>query len=505
MLPGEPTTLIGLDINTTRARAVGRPLDGMPRNLMLDGDQADMPLMISLAGRRPVVGHSGRSFCRQAPYLTCQSFLPWLGQPRLWAAGRHRLNAGQALSLVFAHLKALCSQAQTMDLVIPAYLSHEQGQMAADLATKAGLMVYGWLTTPLAATLGAFAEQPWFGPALVVDVDDHALTWSGVTLQGGQARVYEVQAFPSLGMGAWTNKLLNAVADRCIRQSRRDPRDSAEAEQALHDQFDEVLSACSRGQIAELVIQMAHWGQNLILRPEEVIGTCASLLDRALAPLAGLRASLPVESSPGVLLVTAAASRLPGLMAALEEKVGRSVPLPTSEPPEEDFGEALFEDEACRAAVSILSVDVPARAACELAGRGDLPRGFLSAAPLPPPLPFSPGVAGLSNPGPARIQFRNQDYLLRGKSFVLGRHPECDLVFDSTLYPSVSSRHCEIIFDCRSYVLRDRSRNGTLVNERPVIHEIVLQAGDWIRLGPGGPLVRFLGQAADQIKLMTTA
>ena len=44
-----------------------------------------------------------------------------------------------------------------------------------------------------------------------------------------------------------------------------------------------------------------------------------------------------------------------------------------------------------------------------------------------------------------------------------------------------------------------------MVNECPVIQEMVLHAGDWIRLGPRGPQVRFLGHAADQLKLMTTA
>ena len=38
-----------------------------------------------------------------------------------------------------------------------------------------------------------------------------------------------------------------------------------------------------------------------------------------------------------------------------------------------------------------------------------------------------------------------------------------------------------------------------------MIGEMVLQAGDSIRLGPGGPLLRLLGRAADQLKLMTTA
>jgi pSer/pThr/pTyr-binding forkhead associated (FHA) protein len=88
--------------------------------------------------------------------------------------------------------------------------------------------------------------------------------------------------------------------------------------------------------------------------------------------------------------------------------------------------------------------------------------------------------------------------------FVLGWHSECDLVFESDSYPTVSGRHCEIMTERRHYLLRDRSRNGTLVNERPVVHEIILQAGDWIRLGPGGPLLRFLGQSTDQLKLMAS-
>ena len=127
----------------------------------------------------------------------------------------------------------------------------------------------------------------------------------------------------------------------------------------------------------------------------------------------------------------------------------------------------------------------------------ELPRGGIEVAPLPAPLP--------AEAGQARVQFRNQDYPLRGRVFLMGRQGDCDLVFDSELYPTVSGRHCEIVYERRAYVLRDHSRNGTLINDRPVIGERVLQAGDWIRLGPAGPLVRFLGQSADQLKLMTTA
>ena len=83
-------------------------------------------------------------------------------------------------------------------------------------------------------------------------------------------------------------------------------------------------------------------------------------------------------------------------------------------------------------------------------------------------------------------------------SFSLGRDPGCDLVFESELYPHVSARHCEIIFDRRAYVICDRSRHGTLVNDRPVEQQAPLHSGDWIRLGPRGPVLRFLGTTSSR-------
>jgi predicted component of type VI protein secretion system len=59
--------------------------------------------------------------------------------------------------------------------------------------------------------------------------------------------------------------------------------------------------------------------------------------------------------------------------------------------------------------------------------------------------------------------------------------------------------------DRLGYLLRDRSRHGTLLNDRPMTNQTPLHAGDWIRLGPNGPVLRFLGQTAEQRRLMTTA
>ena len=96
------------------------------------------------------------------------------------------------------------------------------------------------------------------------------------------------------------------------------------------------------------------------------------------------------------------------------------------------------------------------------------------------------------------------DVLGRGL-FSLGRQHGCDLVFDGAAGQSVSPRHCEIIYERRQYVLCDRSREGTLVNDRLIADPEVLRPGDWIRLGPNGPLLRFLGRPGSVRGRVTTA
>jgi pSer/pThr/pTyr-binding forkhead associated (FHA) protein len=139
--------------------------------------------------------------------------------------------------------------------------------------------------------------------------------------------------------------------------------------------------------------------------------------------------------------------------------------------------------------VQVLPAEAPARAAHGLAAaacRGDVPAGPLEAAPLPPPQPV--------DAGPARLHFHGHEHVLRGRPFLLGHHPTCDLVLDAALYPAVAARHCEVVYEGRAYVLRDRGSQAVWVNGRPVVQQLPLHPGDWIRLGIDGPLLRFMGQ-----------
>jgi len=223
------------------------------------------------------------------------------------------------------------------------------------LAVKAKLPWLGSMSSALAVGLAAHAEHPYSGRALILDVDDHTLSWSAVEI--GPERVFVVaeQSVPLLSLLAWKRRLLDGLAERCIRHSRRDPRDSGQAEQALFDQLDQVLEAASQNQTAEAVVRAASWFQDLLLRPEEITQFCAPLVRHTLRELAQVP-DLNNDGKASWILLTEGAGRLPGLVPALQE-----------------WGQVEME-------VSVLPPNAVARAAHDLAGRivrGDLPHGHL--------------------------------------------------------------------------------------------------------------------------------
>jgi hypothetical protein len=350
-------SLIGLELNSTRARAVAGPGEVPPRSLALDGQGGDLPMALSLENRRPEVGRAGLALCRRLPHLTCTNFLSELGERRDWGAGRKRIDSSKALASVFEQLRSACKGSKGLVASLPSYLNRVQADLAAKLAEKAKLPWLGSVSAALAVALAAHAEHPWEGRALVLDVDDHALSWSAVELGPDRIFIVAEQSVPSLSLLAWKRRLLDGLAERCIRHSRRDPRDSGEAEQALFDQLDAVLDATSQGQPAEAVVRAASWFQDLLVRPEEITQFCAPLVRQTLTEL-GQAPDLRQNGKATWLLLTEAVGRLPGLTKALQE-----------------WGDAETE-------VSVLPPNAVARSAHDLAvrvARGDLPHGHLDA------------------------------------------------------------------------------------------------------------------------------
>jgi hypothetical protein len=502
-------TLLALDLNATRARAVSGPPGGFPLPRPLDPPALELPLIVSLEQKKPEVGVAGLHLCRQKPFAVCQDFLAHLGttgpETRKWKYGPHCLESAEALALVFQRLGPACADGSGVLLSLPTYLTDGQAALVSSVAKKAGLRILGSVPGALALALAAHADQAWFHSVLVVDIDDHALTLSIVAAEHDLATVLETQTLPHLGLRVWKDRLLNSLADRCVRQSRRDPRESPLAEQALYEQLDEVLDACREGRMTQISLQGKQWYISLVIHPDEALAFCGGLVHQTMMEIEALWHA-PWRGAPAGVLLSATAGRLPGLVPSLQICLDEWLavaggPKSGTDDGVEDFGEDLLSDGGGATNLVVLSADAPARAAHVLAGqigRGDLPAGHLGkSAPLPLPQP--------ADAGPPRLAYQGQEYLLNQPAFVLGRQRGCNLVFDGDVYLSVSARHCEIVFDRRSFTLFDRSREGTWVNDSPVAGSVPLHPGDSIRLGPEGPVLRFLGQGPDLKPLMTTA
>jgi FHA domain len=498
-------SLHGLDVNATRLRAASGLLGDYPYPELLASPHADLPLCVHFEGRTPAVGANGLRVCRKTPRAVLYGFLARVGEPV--ASGRRAQQTApeplKALKLIFQQVHRQCNRTDGTVLALPAYLTPHQVDLVLGVAGQAGISLLGSIAAPLAAALTAHAEQSWQGACLVIDADDHAATITTVSGQGGHAQILDSRTLPHLGLRNWRERLLNALSDCCILESRWDPRDCPEAEQGIFDQLDVVLESALAGRISKVTIQHGHRYQNLVLQPRDPVAFCSGLRHELLREIAGLLHAPWPDCAPSAILVTAAAAHLPGVVVALQQLAAEWVaPAGRAKQPRtslEDFGSGLLDDAGSEAlAVVILPPDAAARGAHSVGAnfqRGDILRGHLpAAAPLPLPQPLEAG--------PARLHFQGQDFMLGVMPFTIGRQPGVDLLFDGEQWPHVSARHCEIIFDRRAHLLRDRSRDGTLVNDLQATDAVQLRPGDWIRLGPAGPLLRFLGQSVD---LRTTA
>ena len=76
---------------------------------------------------------------------------------------------------MFERLLPSCQMARGVVLALPGLFSPTQASYLSPLADKARFPLLGSVRTPLAAAHTAFAADPWSGPALVFDIDDHAL------------------------------------------------------------------------------------------------------------------------------------------------------------------------------------------------------------------------------------------------------------------------------------------------------------------------------------------
>jgi hypothetical protein len=387
---------VGLDLTSSRVRGVSVG-SGKQRTLHLDGTAEELRLFVHLDARPSQVGRAGFAIARKLPHSLCSGFLPLLGHPRTWPAGRHDLTADDALGLAFDKIRGpVIADSDAAAVVLPSYLTAPQVAKLVEAAAKAKLPLKGTAVAALAVAahrsrmilggpdddavpvgslkrdsgpvpvVGPASDGDWVVPirpdepgpggVVVIDADESALTATAVALEDGEARLVGSAAWPKLAWKLWMDRLVDAVADRCVRVCRRDPRDSADAEQALFEQLPDALDLSAQGHAVTVAVRAAHWFQELTHRPADLEGYCSGLAKQASEGVRELVGSVGLPAPPKAVWLTAAAGRLPGLAGS------------------------VYRNSFVRTAVDTLPENAVAEAAAALAARwqtGELPRSHL--------------------------------------------------------------------------------------------------------------------------------
>jgi hypothetical protein len=333
------TRAVGLDLTASRVRA--EAVASKSRALVLDEPDAELLLFISGERRSLEVGRAGFAACRRLPHLVCSNFLPSLGHPREWKLGRHALAAEAALGAAFDKIrKPVTAETDAIALALPAYLAPAQVARVTAAAGRSRLPLKGTAVGALALAADrahtilagkpaapAAPEADWVvplrpaaggpGALVVIDADEFALSAALLSVEEDVVRMVGSAVWPRLALKAWKDRLLDAVADRCVRLCRRDPRDSAEAEQALFEQLDEAIDRARAGQRMSLSVRTAHWFQDVMQQPEEFEAHCAALARLAGDSVRDFANGIGLAEPPRAVWLTDAAGRLPGLVRAV--------------------------------------------------------------------------------------------------------------------------------------------------------------------------------------------
>lgn len=333
------TRIVGLDVNASRFRGVSVG-GGKYRALAFDDPAEELALVLTGERRTAEIGRAGVALCRRLPHLVCSNFLPSLARPQEWRAGRHTFTAEAAFGLALDKIRGpILAESDAAAIVLPVYLAPDQIVRAVITATRAKLPLKGTAAAPLAvvaaraaallnakpapgapAKSGIVPIRPnasGTGSVVVVDADEHALSASIVSYTRDGAKLLVSAAWPRMGVRVWKDRLLDAIADRCIKLCRRDPRDSAEAEQALYEQLDEALERSRAGLKVSLTVRTAHWFQDIEHPADEFDHYSAALAQSSAEALREFVAGSNLDVPPRTVWLTHDAGRLPGLAKAV--------------------------------------------------------------------------------------------------------------------------------------------------------------------------------------------
>jgi hypothetical protein len=237
--------------------------------------------------------------------------------PSLEALGLHAPPGVRRADLAHAHLRslreALPEPPSEAILAVPGFWDRTALGLALSLARAAGFPVVGLLDSAVAGA--AFFARA--GELLHLDLTRHRSLVT--TLRGGpvleRVRLAEAEG---CGQAAFERALVEALARRCVHETRFDPLHSGDSEQRVHDALPGWLAELRREGTCAVRLPGG--------RREHRFELSRQALAAELEPLYRMLVDrVRSERGPATLLVTARAARLPGLLERLRDEGGLAV------------------------------------------------------------------------------------------------------------------------------------------------------------------------------------
>ena len=411
---------------------------------------------------QPLLGDEARGQARLRPKRLQNRFWSALSvEPLAVPATYAATNA----DLACAQLRAAWEQANGAEataavLLVPGTFSREALGLLLGIAGECGVPAKAVVDTAVVA-----AEPPADGrPVLHLDVHLHFVIVTEVLPANGVARG-EIQVSEAVGHASLEQAWAKTVAEAFVRQTRFDPLHDARSEQDLFDRLPGWLEALEQTGETELTLEQGDRTLRANMSRRQLLDVAAPQYERVHRIVDALRVSRGAVS----LQLSDRAARLPGLAERLA---------------------GLPDTELLRLAPERAVAGALAQAEYLTGGEGavryvtSLPEAGATA----PPVAALPPAEDDHRPAPSHLLSGTVAYVLNDTPLTLGVAPHSDprsLVVAGTVQ-GVSRRHCSLVRRNGEVVVEDHSRYGTFVNDRRVIEEATLKAGDVLRIGTPG-------------------
>lgn len=182
-------------------------------------------------------GHSAVSELRRKPLETKSDFWSLLNtQPLSPAFG----NARHSADLVYSHLKELLGASDDLDdlvIVTPANVGDDQLSLLLGILQSLSINISAVIDRSLIATHSGDRRS------VHIETQWRQLLITEVIESEGERSVTETKPLPGLGLLDCYEQILERCADRCVDQTRFDPRRSADSEQELWNAVPDILAA----------------------------------------------------------------------------------------------------------------------------------------------------------------------------------------------------------------------------------------------------------------------